>query len=84
MFSSYRVKLQRTHNWLHQINLILVLKISFQELKAKLAEEISRMRYFITGQRADMVSLGSTERSASEVEVLIVISSMVVPKLDPT
>lgn len=58
--------------------------MSFQELKAKLAEEISRMRYFITGQRSDIVSLGNTERSASEVEVLIVISSMVVPKLDPT
>ncbi|XP_040891761.1 TRIO and F-actin-binding protein-like isoform X2 [Toxotes jaculatrix] len=42
-----------------------------QELKAKLAEEISRMRYFITGQRTDMVSLGSTERTASEVEVLL-------------
>lgn len=60
------------------------LKISFQELKAKLAEEISRMRYFITGQRSDMGSLGNTERSASEMEVLIVISSMVIPNLDPT
>ncbi|KAM9362615.1 TRIO and F-actin-binding protein-like [Symphorus nematophorus] len=42
-----------------------------QELKAKLAEEISRMRYFITGQRSDTVSLGNTERSASEVETLL-------------
>ncbi|XP_040001017.1 TRIO and F-actin-binding protein-like [Xiphias gladius] len=42
-----------------------------QELKAKLAEEISRMRYFITGQRSDMVSLGSTERNVSEVEMLL-------------
>nr|XP_019965152.1 PREDICTED: TRIO and F-actin-binding protein-like [Paralichthys olivaceus] len=42
-----------------------------QELKAKLAEEISRMRYFITGQRSDTVSLGSTERTVSEVEVLL-------------
>lgn len=38
----------------------------FQELKAKLAEEISRMRYFITGQRSGTVSPGST---ALEVEV---------------
>lgn len=42
------------------------------------------MRYFITGQRSDAVSLGNAERTASEVEVLIVISSMVVSKLDPT
>lgn len=42
-----------------------------QELKAKLAEEVSRMRYFITGQRSDMVSLGNTERSASELETLL-------------
>ncbi len=55
-----------------------MIEISLQELKAKLAEEISRMRYFITGQRSDMVSPSNTERSASELEVLIVISSMVV------
>ncbi|KAF7665082.1 hypothetical protein LDENG_00154600 [Lucifuga dentata] len=42
-----------------------------QELKAKLAEEISRMRYFITGQKSEMTSLGSAERSASEVEILL-------------
>ncbi|XP_041789232.1 TRIO and F-actin-binding protein-like [Chelmon rostratus] len=42
-----------------------------QELKAKLAEEISRMRYFITGQRSNMGSLGNTERSVSEVETLL-------------
>ncbi|XP_042341313.1 TRIO and F-actin-binding protein-like [Plectropomus leopardus] len=42
-----------------------------QELKAKLAEEISRMRYFITGQRSGTVSLGNTERAASEVETLL-------------
>ncbi|XP_018520625.1 myosin phosphatase Rho-interacting protein [Lates calcarifer] len=42
-----------------------------QELKAKLAEEINRMRYFITGQRSDMVSPGSTERTASELEMLL-------------
>lgn len=59
-----------------------MLKISFQELKAKLAEEISRMRYFITGQRSNMGSLGNTERSVSEVEVMIVISSAVVTKLE--
>ncbi|XP_062281661.1 TRIO and F-actin-binding protein-like [Scomber scombrus] len=42
-----------------------------KELKAKLAEEISRMRYFITGQRSDTVSPGSTERTALEVETLL-------------
>ncbi|XP_044045033.1 myosin phosphatase Rho-interacting protein-like [Siniperca chuatsi] len=42
-----------------------------QDLKAKLAEEISRMRYFITGQRSDVVSLGNTERTASELETLL-------------
>ncbi|KAK5926560.1 hypothetical protein CgunFtcFv8_022121 [Champsocephalus gunnari] len=43
-----------------------------QELKVKLAEEISRMRRFITGQRSDTtVSLGNTERTASEVETLL-------------
>ncbi|XP_077460900.1 uncharacterized protein LOC144077210 [Stigmatopora argus] len=39
-----------------------------QELKAKLAEEIRRMRYFITGQRPDVLSLGNV---ASEVEVMV-------------
>ncbi|KAM9817728.1 myosin phosphatase Rho-interacting protein-like isoform 2-T4 [Syngnathus typhle] len=39
-----------------------------QELKAKLAEEISRMRYFITGQRPDVRSLGNV---ASEVEMVL-------------
>ncbi|XP_075946247.1 TRIO and F-actin-binding protein-like [Anarhichas minor] len=42
-----------------------------QELKAKLAEEISRMRYFITGQRSDTASLGNAERTASELETLL-------------
>ncbi|XP_069024051.1 myosin phosphatase Rho-interacting protein-like isoform X1 [Embiotoca jacksoni] len=43
-----------------------------QELKVKLAEEVSRMRYFITGQRSsDVVCPGSTERSASDVEILL-------------
>ncbi|XP_029950246.1 myosin phosphatase Rho-interacting protein-like [Salarias fasciatus] len=42
-----------------------------QELKVKLAEEISRMRYFITGQRSDVVSVGNKERAASEVETLL-------------
>nr|XP_057941936.1 myosin phosphatase Rho-interacting protein-like [Doryrhamphus excisus] len=41
------------------------LKLENQELKDKLAEEISRMRYFITGQRPDVVSLGN---AALEVE----------------
>ncbi|KAM9314172.1 TRIO and F-actin-binding protein-like [Pholidichthys leucotaenia] len=42
-----------------------------QELKAKLAEEISRMRYFITGQRSDVVSLCNTEHTVSELEMLL-------------
>lgn len=42
----------------------------FQELKTKLAEEISRMRYFITGQRSEVVSLGNTEHTVSDLEVL--------------
>ncbi|KAK5899449.1 hypothetical protein CesoFtcFv8_008929 [Champsocephalus esox] len=43
-----------------------------QELKVKLAKEISRMRRFITGQRSDTtVSLGNTECTASEVETLL-------------
>ncbi|XP_070684660.1 TRIO and F-actin-binding protein-like [Pempheris klunzingeri] len=42
-----------------------------QELKAKLAEEISRMRYFITGQRSDIASLANTDRAASEIETLL-------------
>ncbi|KAM6940631.1 myosin phosphatase Rho-interacting protein-like [Xenentodon cancila] len=41
-----------------------------QELKNKLAEEISRMRYFITGQRSDVVSLGNADRT-SELETLL-------------
>lgn len=31
------------------------------------------MRYFITGQRSDVVSPGSTEHTASELEVLMEI-----------
>ncbi|XP_071392782.1 TRIO and F-actin-binding protein-like [Centroberyx affinis] len=42
-----------------------------QELKAKLAEEISRMRYFITGQMSEDASHGNTGRSPSEVETLL-------------
>lgn len=42
----------------------------FQELKMKLAEEISRMRYFITGQRSEEVSLCKTEETPSNLEVL--------------
>ncbi|XP_034387528.1 TRIO and F-actin-binding protein-like [Cyclopterus lumpus] len=38
-----------------------------QELKARLAEEISRMRHFITGQRLATASVGS----ASELETLL-------------
>ncbi|XP_057698509.1 TRIO and F-actin-binding protein-like [Corythoichthys intestinalis] len=40
-----------------------------QELKVKLAEEIRRMRYFITGQRPDVLSLDNV---ASEVETLLI------------
>ncbi|MED6259065.1 hypothetical protein ATANTOWER_016477, partial [Ataeniobius toweri] len=39
-----------------------------QELKTKLAEEISRMRLFITGQRSDVVSLCKTEATPSDLE----------------
>ncbi|KAM4594686.1 TRIO and F-actin-binding protein-like [Fundulus diaphanus] len=42
-----------------------------QELKTKLAEEISRMRYFITGQRSDVVSLCKTEAPPSDLETLL-------------
>ncbi|KAM4603384.1 TRIO and F-actin-binding protein-like [Polymixia lowei] len=42
-----------------------------QELKARLSEEISRMRYFITGQRSEIVSLGNTDRNPSELEMLL-------------
>ncbi|XP_068607579.1 myosin phosphatase Rho-interacting protein-like [Brachionichthys hirsutus] len=42
-----------------------------QDLKAKLAEEISRMRCFITGQRLNVFSPGSPELSASETETLL-------------
>uniref|UniRef100_A0A671KSG5 TRIO and F-actin binding protein a n=1 Tax=Sinocyclocheilus anshuiensis TaxID=1608454 RepID=A0A671KSG5_9TELE len=40
-----------------------------QELQARLTEEISLMRSFITGQRSGVVPLGSYERSTSELEV---------------
>ncbi|XP_067115359.1 TRIO and F-actin-binding protein-like [Osmerus mordax] len=40
-----------------------------QELKVRLAEEVSRMRYFITGQRSGSVSPGNCERSPSELEM---------------
>ncbi|XP_037327048.2 TRIO and F-actin-binding protein-like [Pungitius pungitius] len=42
-----------------------------KDLKVKLAEEISRMRYFITGLRSDTASLGNAERTASELETLL-------------
>lgn len=42
-----------------------------QELKTKLAEEISRMRYFITGQRSEAVSLCKTEATPSNLETLL-------------
>ncbi|XP_027874832.1 TRIO and F-actin-binding protein-like isoform X1 [Xiphophorus couchianus] len=42
-----------------------------QELKMKLAEEISRMRYFITGQRSEEVSLCKTEETPSNFETLL-------------
>ncbi|XP_042166688.1 TRIO and F-actin-binding protein isoform X2 [Oncorhynchus tshawytscha] len=42
-----------------------------QELQARLTEEISRMRHFITGQRSGNVSPGNFERSPSELEMLL-------------
>ncbi|XP_042573276.1 uncharacterized protein LOC109091784 isoform X1 [Cyprinus carpio] len=42
-----------------------------QELQARLMEEISLMRSFITGQRSGVVPLGSYERSTSELEMLL-------------
>lgn len=39
------------------------------------------MRYFITGQRSDVVSLCNTECTASELEVLIRVSYMKRDKL---
>ncbi|XP_024864944.1 myosin phosphatase Rho-interacting protein isoform X2 [Kryptolebias marmoratus] len=40
-----------------------------QELKNKLAEEISRMRYFITGQRSDVGSICKTADAESDFEM---------------
>lgn len=40
------------------------------------------MRYFITGQRSDVVSLCNTERAASELEVLITVSFLSYVKRD--
>ncbi|XP_014847466.1 PREDICTED: myosin phosphatase Rho-interacting protein-like [Poecilia mexicana] len=42
-----------------------------QELKMKLAEEMSRMRYFITGQRSEAISLCKTEETPSNLETLL-------------
>ncbi|KAK3510874.1 hypothetical protein QTP70_022831 [Hemibagrus guttatus] len=42
-----------------------------QELQARLTEEMSLMRSFITGQRSGVVPVGSYERSASELEMLL-------------
>ncbi|XP_056619048.1 TRIO and F-actin-binding protein isoform X2 [Triplophysa dalaica] len=42
-----------------------------QELQARLTEEISLMRSFITGQRSGVVPLGSYEKSTSELEMLL-------------
>uniref|UniRef100_W5K0P1 TRIO and F-actin binding protein a n=1 Tax=Astyanax mexicanus TaxID=7994 RepID=W5K0P1_ASTMX len=39
-----------------------------QELRARLTEEMSLMRSFITGQRSGVVPVGSYERSTSELE----------------
>ncbi|XP_026216625.1 TRIO and F-actin-binding protein-like [Anabas testudineus] len=61
----------RENELCHKEREVEQLKRENQELKTKLAEEISRMRYFITGQRSDMASLGNTEHTASEVEVLL-------------
>ncbi|XP_047658861.1 TRIO and F-actin-binding protein isoform X2 [Tachysurus fulvidraco] len=42
-----------------------------QELQERLNEEMSLMRSFITGQRSGVVPVGSYERSASELEMLL-------------
>uniref|UniRef100_A0A1A8N0D1 PH domain-containing protein n=1 Tax=Nothobranchius pienaari TaxID=704102 RepID=A0A1A8N0D1_9TELE len=42
-----------------------------KELKNKLAEEISRMRYFLTGQRSDVGPVCKAEDSASGLEVTL-------------
>ncbi|KAM9769374.1 uncharacterized protein ACNS7B_021632 [Menidia menidia] len=42
-----------------------------QDLKNKLAEEISRIRYFITGQRLDVDSIGNTGCTSSDLETLL-------------
>uniref|UniRef100_A0A8C6S8B4 Uncharacterized protein n=1 Tax=Neogobius melanostomus TaxID=47308 RepID=A0A8C6S8B4_9GOBI len=48
------------------------LKRDNQELKSRLAEEISRMRCFITGQKSDVESLSTgRERNASQLEMLL-------------
>ncbi|XP_073762300.1 TRIO and F-actin-binding protein isoform X2 [Danio rerio] len=47
------------------------LRMENQELQARLTEEISLMRSFITGQRSGVVPLGSYERSTSELEMLL-------------
>ncbi|KAB5523635.1 hypothetical protein PHYPO_G00154830 [Pangasianodon hypophthalmus] len=39
-----------------------------QELQARLTEEMSLMRSFITGQRSGVIAVGSYEHSASELE----------------
>ncbi|XP_029019629.1 myosin phosphatase Rho-interacting protein-like isoform X2 [Betta splendens] len=63
----------RENELFHKEREVDQLKRENQELKIKLAEEISRMRYFITGQRSDrpMASPGNTERTAAEVEMLL-------------
>ncbi|XP_020331321.2 TRIO and F-actin-binding protein [Oncorhynchus kisutch] len=42
-----------------------------QELQARLTEEISHMRHFITGQRSGNASPGNCERNPSELEMLL-------------
>ncbi|CAL8273561.1 unnamed protein product [Gadus morhua 'NCC'] len=42
-----------------------------QELKTKLAEEISRMRCFITGQSSGVISPGHTDQGSSNVEIML-------------
>ncbi|KAI4880087.1 hypothetical protein NFI96_025383, partial [Prochilodus magdalenae] len=42
-----------------------------QDLQARLTEEMSHMRSFITGQKSGVVSIGSYERSSSELEMLL-------------
>ncbi|XP_017571969.1 TRIO and F-actin-binding protein [Pygocentrus nattereri] len=50
---------------------VLQLRKENQDLQARLTEEMSLMRSFITGQKSGVVSIGSLEHSSSELEMLL-------------